>query len=112
MVRLDANTIAERAKKFAAQLKFTVSNDVTCCTMPGFSVIGGGSTPDQQLSTYLITITSARHSASELEQRLRKPANATSVIVRIEDDQLILDLRTVPPAEESELATALAAALN
>jgi len=34
------------------------------------------------------------------------------VIARIENDQLILDLRTVSPAEDSELATALAAALK
>jgi L-seryl-tRNA(Ser) seleniumtransferase len=112
MIRLSADNIAERAKKFIAQLKSVVSNDVACRITPGFSLIGGGSTPDQQLPTNLITITSAGHSAAELEQRLRKPANATPVIARIEDDHLILDLRTVSPAEESELANALATALD
>jgi L-seryl-tRNA(Ser) seleniumtransferase len=112
MIRLDAGTIAERAKKFIAQLKSTVSNDVTCRITPGFSVIGGGSTPNQQLPTTLITITSARYTAAELEQRLRTSANATPVIARIEDDQLLLDLRTVSLDEDSELANALAVALG
>jgi L-seryl-tRNA(Ser) seleniumtransferase len=112
MIRLDAQSISERATKFLVQLKSALSNEATCRITPGFSVIGGGSTPDQQLPTALITISSARHSAAELERRLRKPANGTSVIARIEDDQLILDFRTVSPGEESELVTALAAALN
>ena len=112
MIRFNADSIGERAKKIITQLQSAVSSDVTCRMASGFSVIGGGSTPEQQLPTNLITIISARHSAAELEQRLRKPADATPVIARIEDDQLILDLRTVSPGEESELAAALAAALN
>ncbi len=112
MIRLDAGTFAERARKFVAQLQPLVSNEVKLEVIPGFSVIGGGSTPDQQLPTHLITIASARHSATVLEERLRKPASATPVIARIEDDRLILDLGTVMPAEDSELASALAAALS
>jgi L-seryl-tRNA(Ser) seleniumtransferase len=114
MIRLSADDISKRAEKFIAQLQSLVSNpnDAILSLTSGFSVIGGGSTPDQQLPTTLITVASTRHSASELEERLRKPANATAVIARIEDDQLILDLRTVSPAEDSELANALAAAIN
>jgi L-seryl-tRNA(Ser) seleniumtransferase len=84
-------------------------------------VIGGGSTPDQQLPTTLIAISTPRHSAAQMEARLRKPrasnsASETSptaplVVARIEDDHLILDLRTVHPDEENEIASALVAAL-
>jgi L-seryl-tRNA(Ser) seleniumtransferase len=114
MIRLSAGEISKRAEKLIAQLQSLVSNpnDATLRLTSGFSVIGGGSTPDQQLPTTLITVASSRHSASDLEARLRKPANATGVIARIEDDHLILDLRTVSPAEDSELASALAAAIN
>jgi len=114
MIRLSAGEISKRAEKLIAQLQSLVSNpnDATLRLTSGFSVIGGGSTPDQQLPTTLITVASSRHSASDLEARLRKPANATAVIARIEDDHLILDLRTVSPAEDSELASALAAAIN
>jgi len=112
MIRLEAGIIGERARKFIAQLQPSVASDVTFRIVAGFSVIGGGSTPDQQLPTQLISILSARQSAAELETRLRKPANATSVIARIENKQLILDLRTVSASEESELAAVLASALS
>jgi L-seryl-tRNA(Ser) seleniumtransferase len=112
MIRLDAEAVAERARKFIAQLQPSVAKDVTFRTSEGFSVIGGGSTPDQQLPTHLISIASPRHSPAELEKRLRKPSNATPVIARIENKQLILDLRTVLPVEEPELATALASAFS
>jgi L-seryl-tRNA(Ser) seleniumtransferase len=112
MIRLDPETIAERARKFIAQLQPVVAKDATFRLAAGFSVIGGGSTPDQQLPTNLISILSPHHSPAELEKRLRQPVNATPVIARIENKQLILDLRTVLPGEESELASALAAALG
>jgi L-seryl-tRNA(Ser) seleniumtransferase len=75
-------------------------------------VIGGGSTPDQQLPTTLISVSSPRHSATQLEERLRKPRSGTPVIARIEENRLLLDLRTVLPSEETELAAALASALS
>jgi L-seryl-tRNA(Ser) seleniumtransferase len=114
MIRLSADDISKRAEEFIAQLQSSVSNqsDATFRLTSGFSVIGGGSTPDQQLPTALITVASARHSTSELEERLRKPAKATAVIARIEDQRLILDLRTVSPSEESELAAAITSALS
>ncbi|HXO00161.1 MAG TPA: L-seryl-tRNA(Sec) selenium transferase [Candidatus Acidoferrales bacterium] len=112
MIRFDAEAVAERARSFVAQLQASVAKDVTVRISEGFSVIGGGSTPDQQLPTNLISITSARHSPDELEKRLRKPGNATPVIARIENKKLILDLRTVLTSEEPELATALASALS
>ena len=112
MIRLRADAIAERARKFIAQLQPLVASDVTFRIAAGFSVIGGGSTPDQQLPTHLVSIASAPHSPAELEKRLRKPGNATSVIARVENKQLVLDLRTVLPSEESELASALSSALR
>jgi len=48
-------------------------------------------------STKIIRIASARYSATKLEQRLRRAPAGTSVIARVEDDRLILDLRTVFP---------------
>ena len=77
----------------------------------GFSVIGGGSTPDQQLPAVLIAVASQNHSAAALEEKLRTAKHAAPVIARIENHRLILDLRTVSPEEESELARAVAAAL-
>ena len=78
----------------------------------GVSLAGGGSTPTQSLPTKLIRIASARHSAAQLEQRLRRAPAGISVIARVEDDSLILDLRTVFPEQEPQLLKTLASALR
>ena len=74
-------------------------------------MIGGGATPDQQLPTVLIAVISRDHSAAAVEEKLRTAKRAAPVIARIENDRVVLDLRTVSPEEENELAAALAAAL-
>jgi L-seryl-tRNA(Ser) seleniumtransferase len=112
MIRLPADELARRASDFAGRLRASLPQDVTLAVHAGFSVIGGGSTPDQQLPTHLVSISSPRLSVTQLEERLRNPDRGTPVIARIEDDRLILDLRTVFPDEEAALATALVSALK
>jgi len=70
-----------------------------------WSVIGGGSTPDQSLDTWLLSPNVAN--AVDAEKLLR--AGDPPVIARIEDDRLVLDLRTVLPEEEDQLAEQLRA---
>ena len=112
MIRLSANELARRAEHFVGQLRTSFPQDATIAVHAGFSVIGGGSTPDQQLPTHLIVISSPRHSATRLEERLRKPERGTPVIARIEGDCLLVDLRTVFADEEAALVTALVSALK
>jgi L-seryl-tRNA(Ser) seleniumtransferase len=118
MIRMPLGEVARRADSFAQQLRASVPADVEIKAHVGFSVIGGGSTPDQKLPTHLISISSRRHSAAFLEERLRlpaaagQPARGTPVIARIAEGKLILDLRTVFPDEEAALAAALVSALT
>ncbi len=66
--------------------------------VPGRSVVGGGSTPGQFLATTLIAVTHPTITANELESRLR--ASRPPVIARVEEDRLLLDLRTVFSEQE------------
>lgn len=70
--------------------------------MPGESLIGGGSTPQQSLPTWLLAV-SGDAVAIERQLRLGEPP----VLGRIEGDRLLLDLRTVLPEEEADLLRAL-----
>jgi L-seryl-tRNA(Ser) seleniumtransferase len=72
--------------------------------IPGHSVIGGGSTPQQSLDTWLVAIDYSDVVAAEKSLRAADPP----VIARIEDGRLVVDLRTVLAGEEEELARALA----
>ncbi|HWG58264.1 MAG TPA: L-seryl-tRNA(Sec) selenium transferase [Candidatus Acidoferrales bacterium] len=111
MIRAPAEEIAKRARRFTEQVRASIPPSAKIELRAGFSVIGGGSTPDQRLATHLIAISSERHAAAAIEERLRRPESGTPVIARIEDDALILDLRTVLADEQPELAAALARAL-
>jgi L-seryl-tRNA(Ser) seleniumtransferase len=75
--------------------------------VPSVATIGGGSLPGQALPSRALAIRAG--SADALLARLR--AGGPAVVGRIEDDRVLLDLRTVDPAEDAGLATALAAAL-
>ena len=112
MLRIPGEEIARRATPFVERLRSELPKDARAEILPGFSVIGGGSTPDQRLPTHLVGVTSRRHSAADLEVRLRKPQQGLPVIARIEDDRLVLDLRTVFPDEEAALAEAVLTALR
>jgi L-seryl-tRNA(Ser) seleniumtransferase len=115
MIRATANDIKRRAENFLRELTPEVplgtNDEISFQLIDGESLVGGGSTPAQSLPTKLIRIASARHSAAQLEQRLRRAA-AGSVIARVESDALILDLRTVLPAQEPALVQSIAAALR
>ncbi|MCI0665174.1 MAG: L-seryl-tRNA(Sec) selenium transferase, partial [Acidobacteria bacterium] len=97
-------TITRRARAFVRRAK-NLTHALQLSLIDGFSVTGGGSAPEAQLPTTLISIKSERMKASEIEDRLRK--NSPPVIARIVDDQLLLDLRTVSAAEEKELIDAI-----
>ena len=113
MIRLKPEEIGRRATNFVAGLIPRLpAGEVEIEVSDGVSLAGGGSTPTQSLPTKLIRIASARYSASELEQHLRKAPGGTSVIARVEDARLVLDLRTVFPDQEGVLHQALVAGLH
>jgi L-seryl-tRNA(Ser) seleniumtransferase len=112
MIRLPAAEIARRSEFFARQLRSVLPPGAEVALRPGFSVIGGGSTPDQKLPTQLVSIKTGGKSAAAIEARLRKPPSGVPVVTRIAGDRLIVDLRTVFEDEEDALVSALAAALS
>ena len=111
MIRMSAHEIANRSEAFAEALRASLPAHTEIKVSAGFSVIGGGSTPDQKLPTHLISIKNRSYSAATIEERLRKPHGNLPAIARIAGDRLILDLRTVSNDEEPALIAALAAAV-
>ncbi|MBM3758035.1 MAG: L-seryl-tRNA(Sec) selenium transferase [Acidobacteria bacterium] len=93
MLRHSYDAIAKRAHALAAKIPGAEVID-------GHSLAGGGSTPDQTLPTALIAV-DKRH-----ERRLR--ANKPPIIARVDNNKVLIDLRTVLPEEEPALRMALA----
>jgi L-seryl-tRNA(Ser) seleniumtransferase len=106
MMRLTKDEIRKRADTLAAQIKSsTLPSKLQVEVIDGESVIGGGAAPSSTLSTRLLALTCSDLSADELASRLR--ANDPPIITRIEEGRVLLDLRTVFPAEDAALAAAL-----
>jgi L-seryl-tRNA(Ser) seleniumtransferase len=95
--------IARRARRFLRRVR---NDQLKLQLMDGTSVVGGGSAPEAGLPTKLISLTSIHRSAAAMEEWLRH--HAPPIIARIEEDHLLLDLRTVRREEEAALALALA----
>ena len=113
MIRMTPEELKRRAENFIRELRPELPLDeVEIEVVDGASLAGGGSTPTQSLPSKVIRIASVRYSAAKLEQRLRRAPAGTSVIARVEDDRLALDLRTVFPEQEPLLVKTLAAALH
>src|SRR5258707_2103846 len=113
MIRMTPQELRRRAENFIRELRPELPLDeVEIEIADGASLAGGGSTPSQSLPTKVIRIASVRYSAAKLEQRLRRAPAGVSVIARVEDERLILDLRTVFPEQESLLVKTVAGALH
>jgi L-seryl-tRNA(Ser) seleniumtransferase len=78
--------------------------DVVECT----SQVGGGSVPGSQIQSFGIRISGINSDLLAQQIRTGTPA----VLGRIQDDALLLDLRTVDPSQYQVLATALTTALR
>jgi len=113
MIRAAPQELKRRAENFIRELRPELPLDeVEIEIIDGASLAGGGSTPTQSLPSKVIRIASVRYSAAKLEQRLRRTPAGISVIARVEEDRLVLDLRTVFPEQEPMLVKTLAAALH
>ncbi|MHC4072745.1 MAG: L-seryl-tRNA(Sec) selenium transferase, partial [Planctomycetota bacterium] len=92
MLRRDASEIAKQAKNLVSQLSKNISGaEVT--SIAGFSQMGSGSLPAQDLATTLIALRPEIISAESLAKQLRQ--YTTPIFARIRSDQVLIDPRTL-----------------
>ena len=102
MMRLSKDEIGKRAKAVAEKIR---RPELSVSVIDGESVIGGGAAPSAALPTTLLAVTSKTLSAEHTAARLR--ASTPPIIARVEDAQVLLDLRTVFPEQDGMVETAL-----
>lgn len=104
MLHAPLEEIERRARALADALS---TAGWTATVAPGESAIGGGSAPGVTVPTALVRVVREGWSADRLETWLR--ALDPPVIARIQDDAVVMDLRTVDPADDAGLAALHAA---
>ena len=92
MLRRDDSEIAKKAKHLASQLSESISNSAVTI-IPGYSQMGSGSLPTQNLATTLVAIRPGKISAESLANQLRR--YGTPIFTRIQNDQVLIDPRTL-----------------
>ncbi len=98
----------EQAGRIAAELRRRAA-DASVEVVDGFSQMGSGSLPGQDLPTRLVALSTARLSADELALAMRR--HEPPVFTRIAGDRVLLDPRTLLDGDEAVLVDAAAAAL-
>ncbi|MBW2109138.1 MAG: L-seryl-tRNA(Sec) selenium transferase [Deltaproteobacteria bacterium] len=102
MLTMPIKTILTKARRLQNRLKKLGNARVQVDLLNGSSRVGGGSLPLQQLPTKCLGIRIEGLSANRLEALLRKAS--PPVIARIEEDVVVLDLRTVLEDEIAVIA--------
>jgi L-seryl-tRNA(Ser) seleniumtransferase len=99
-----------RARSLAAALTDTLAESgVKAEAVPSRALAGGGSLPGTDVPSWAVAVSHPEKSAAEIERALRRAE--PPVIGRIEDDLLLLDLRTVDPANDQRVAELVTGAL-
>jgi L-seryl-tRNA(Ser) seleniumtransferase len=101
MLTLDRETIGARTEALIERFREKYTGRLQIEQQSGDSVVGGGAAPGVHLNTVLITLSHSAMTAEDIELALRNAS--PPVIARIENDMVLLDLRTVFPEEESVL---------
>jgi L-seryl-tRNA(Ser) seleniumtransferase len=104
MLALPLSAIRERAAALVAALAGS-SPSLQATVVDGVSAVGGGAAPVTEIPTALVRIVHPSRPAGDLASALR--AGDPPVIARVADDALVLDLRTVAPADDEVLRAAL-----
>jgi L-seryl-tRNA(Ser) seleniumtransferase len=104
MIALTAEAIGRRAEALASALRGTAWHTRI---VDGVSTIGGGSAPGSALPTRLLELMRGDLTADQIEQRLR--SLDPPIIARIENDRVVLDLRTVAPKDDDRVREMLIA---
>lgn len=98
--------LQNRAERLAPQLA-ACSGIESAEPVEDVAYLGGGSVPTQQLKTWCVSVRPENGNPERLAAALR--AGTPAVVGRVQQDQLLLDLRSVPPREDQSLVEAVAA---
>jgi L-seryl-tRNA(Ser) seleniumtransferase len=102
--------LQQRGSRLAELLREAAGKKAEICVEKGFSAVGGGAMPTAELPSVLVAIRPAQESAGELQIKLRRGDPA--VMGRVQEDKLLLDVRTIGDAELQQLVEAVAVALG
>ena len=110
MAQAPLEELEQRAGALVDRLEKRATEGVKVDAVPLGSVAGGGSLPGLELPSFGLSVVDGERSSAELQRRLR--SLSPPLIGRVEQDRLVLDLRTVPPSQDEVVLEHLVRALQ
>jgi L-seryl-tRNA(Ser) seleniumtransferase len=106
MIMMDASDIKTRAEKFAATVGGgTHSSKIKCFPIKTNAAAGGGSLPGESIESWGVVVNIGSLKPARLMEKLR--ASDPPIIAIVQEDQVILDFRTLSDQDEKLLIEAL-----
>lgn len=109
MLRRSVDEIRKHAERLAGAIGEKAAG-ATVTTVGGFSQMGSGSLPLQNLATTLVAIRPEQGGAESVARRLR--LCETPVFTRIQNDQVLLDPRTLRDGDDAIIVQAVTEVLS
>jgi len=109
MITAGRDELRTRAGRLRRRLSRDLAGLAAVAVKPGFSRVGGGSFPEQDLPTTLVSVAPTGMDVDSLRQGLL--ATDIPVVGRVEDGAFCLDPRTLMDAEFAVVAGAIKAVL-
>jgi len=110
MIAASAEIVHKRACGFFEQCTGLMAHRGAFAVVRASSQVGGGAMPEQNLDSWAVAVRPTALKVSLLERRLRQAP--FPVIARMEEDRLLLDMRTIADEEIAPLIASLQFALD
>jgi L-seryl-tRNA(Ser) seleniumtransferase len=104
MLRVSEEELQHRAEHIARHLRIS-SPQLEIEVVESSSVLGGGTAPGSTLASRALAVRTGALSSDQMLRHLRQWA--TPIIARVEDERVLLDLRTVEAAQDAMIVAAL-----
>jgi L-seryl-tRNA(Ser) seleniumtransferase len=102
MLAAPDETLKARAESLGEKLREILGGEITVCQGVGY--LGSGSLPTHELPTWLVKVSLPEPSATDTAQGLR--LDDACVFTRIEDEQIVMDVRTITDDQIDPIAAA------
>lgn len=104
-VLMTSDELKVRTSQFLNRIQ-AAGNDYVCSMRESTGQVGGGTMPEVELPSWIAVLKHRQYSADHIGRHLRINS---SIIVRIQKEEILIDLRTVTADEEDTIINALIA---
>ncbi len=98
--------VKKQADRLAKELSKVLGDKATVKTLPTQAESGGGAFPNVPIPSHAVSVKFKKTSPQKLQEKLRE--NQPPIIARVEDEAVLLDLRTIFPEDEEFICAAFA----